>query len=229
MKYKSDWPEAQRRLTALWRGERLERPCMSILAPQHIEDATVVPEPVDDEARWLDPGYVVPAFRRQLETTWWGGEAIPSVLLLAGWVIGLGGTPRFAPDTIWFETRHVDFDGPSPFRHDPDSIWVSKHRALLLAVCKEAGCNDFLVGTSVGLPANDLLSIQMGPESFMLALLDHPEWMAEAILTGAHDKLGALRQGQSFVREAGHEFWYGNAGWMPFWAPEPYITLQSDV
>lgn len=228
MKYNSNWPEARRRLTALWRGERMDRPCMSVLAPQPVEDATVVPEPADDEARWLDPSYVVPVARRQLETTWWGGEAVPSALLLAGWVMCLGGTPRFRPDTIWFETQHVDFDAPSPFRHDTSNIWVRKYRALLLAVCKEAGCNDFLVSTSAGLPPNDLISMLMGTHAFMLALADHPEWMAEAILTGAHDKLTVLRQGQSLVREAGHAFWYGNAGWMPFWAPEPYISTQSD-
>jgi len=122
MKYKSDWPEAQRRLTALWHRERLDRPCMSVLAPQPVEDATVVPEPKDDEARWLDPDYIVPLARRQLETTWWGGEAVPSTLLLACWVMCLGGTPHFGPDTIWFETQQVDFDAPSPFRHDTSNI-----------------------------------------------------------------------------------------------------------
>ena len=126
MKYKSDWPEAQRRLTALWNGERLDRPCMSIMAPQPSEDAAIVPEPADDEARWLDPDYVLALARRQLETTWWGGEATPSFLLLAGWAVCLGGTPRFAPETIWFETQYVDFEGPSPFRHDTDNVWVRK-------------------------------------------------------------------------------------------------------
>ncbi len=26
-----------------------------------------------------------------------------------------------------------------------------------------------------------------------------------------------------------HAYWYGNAGWMPFWAPEQYVATQSDV
>ena len=26
-----------------------------------------------------------------------------------------------------------------------------------------------------------------------------------------------------------HDFWFGTAGWMPFWAPEPYNITQSDV
>jgi hypothetical protein len=31
------------------------------------------------------------------------------------------------------------------------------------------------------------------------------------------------------MRASGHEYWYGGAGWMPFWTPEPYVGTQSDV
>ena len=221
MRYKLDWPEAKRRLTALWHGERLDRPCIAVLAPQPAETPTPVPEPAGEEARWLDPAYRVALARRSMESTWWGGEAIPSCLQLAGWVNCLGGTPRFDPDTIWFEARAVDFGQPSPFRHDPDNPWTGKYRALMLALCGAAGRDDFLVGGPGGLPANDLLSMHMGTQEFLFALVDHPEWMAEAILTGARDQLQAKRGVQAAIRER-HDFWYGNAGWMPFWAPEPF-------
>ncbi len=229
MRYKSDWVEAQRRLTALWRGERLDRPCIAVRAPQAVGNPTPVPEPPDDEARWLDPAYRVALVRRTLESTWWGGEAVPSVLLMANWVICLGGTPHFDPATIWFDTCDVDFDRPSPFRHDPGSPWLEKYRSLLLALCHEAGRDGFLVGKPGGLPANDLLSMLMGTEAFLLALMDHPEWMAEAIRTGARDQLAARQGLQAMMRAQGHAFWYGNAGWMPFWAPEPFNASQSDV
>lgn len=228
MKYKTDWPEARRRLTALWRGERLDRPCIVVTAPRRAPEPTPVPEPADDEARWLDPAYRVAVARRQMESTWWGGEAIPSCLLMAGWVNCLGGTPRFAPQTIWFETQEVDFARPSPFRHDPRSIWTRKYRALLLALCDAAGRDDFLIGSAGGLPANDLLSMLMGTPEFLFALVDHPDWMAAAIVTGAEDQVRARREWQALIRER-HEFWYGIAGWMPFWAPEPFLCTQSDV
>ena len=228
MKYKADWPEARRRLTAQWHRERLDRPCMAVMAPRPVEDPTAVPEPADDEARWLDPGYRVAVARQQMESTWWGGEAIPSSLLMAGWVSCLGGTPRFDPSTIWFQTREVDFARPSPFRHDAASPWVRKYRKLLFSLCDAAGRSDFLVGKPGGLPANDLLSMLMGTTDFLVALVDHPEWMADAILTGARDQLRVRQELQALVRER-HEFWYGNAGWMPFWAPEPFISTQSDV
>lgn len=228
MRYKNDWPEAKRRLTALWRGERLDRPCLSVLAPQAVAAPTPVPKPADEEARWLDPAYRVALARRQLESTWWGGEAVPSCLQMAGWVNCLGGTPRFAPDTIWFETREVDFSRPSPFRHDPDNPWSAKYRALLLALCEAAGRDGFMIGTPGGLPANDLLSMHMGTEAFMFALVDHPAWMAEAILAGARDQVRLKGEVQALMRDR-CEYWYGNAGWMPFWAPEPFNSTQSDV
>jgi len=229
MKYKADWPEAQRRLTALWHGERLDRPCVAVRAPQAVENPTPVPEPFDDEARWLDPAYRVAVVRQELESTWWGGELIPSSLLMAGWVICLGGTPRFAPETIWFETREVDFTLPSPFRHDANSIWMQKYRKLLLSMCELAGEDDFLLGSQLGLPANDLLSMHMGTQEFLIALIDHPEWMVKAILTGAGDQLRVCKEHQALLRAQGHKYCYGIAGWMPFWAPEPFVATQSDV
>jgi len=228
MKYKADWPDAQRRLTALWRDERTDRPCISIQAPQPIENPTPVPNPANDEAYWLDPDYLVPRARRILETTWWGGEAAPSVLMQAGWVNCLGGTPRFSRETIWFDTRPVDFSQPSPFRHHPDNPWTLKYRAAHEALCRFAGRNDFLVGQAGGLPANDLLSMHMGTEAFLVALMDHPDWMARAILEGARDQIGVKQQFQELTRKY-HDFWYGCAGWMPFWAPEPFLATQSDV
>jgi hypothetical protein len=227
--YKPDWPEARRRLTALWGGEMLDRPCIAVRAPRQVESPTPVPEPADDEARWLDPDYRLAVVRRELAGTWWGGEAVPSSLLMANWVLCLGGTPRFDARTIWFETRSVDFDRPSPFRHDPESVWTGKHRRLLLALCEEADRDGFLVGQPGGLPSNDLLSMQMGTEAFMFALMDHPEWMAEAILAGARDQLRARQGLQELMRQSRHEYWYGGAGWMPFWAPEPFVREQSDV
>jgi hypothetical protein len=229
MKYRPDWAEARRRLTALWQGERLDRPCMAVLAPQSVENPTPVPEPADDEARWLDPAYRVAVARRNLESTWWGGEAVPSCLLMANWVICLGGTPRFDAHTIWFERRDVDFARPSPFRHDADSPWMHRYRRLLRAMCQAAGRGGFLVGEPGGLPANDLLSMLMGTEVFLLALMDHPGWMADAILTGAREQMRARQELQALVYEAGHAYWYGNAGWMAIWAPTPFNSTQSDV
>ena len=229
MRYKPDWPEAEKRLTALWHGERKDRPCISIRAPQVSAAPVTLPDPVNDEARWLDPGYVVPCALNVVRRTWWGGEALPGHLLMAGWVNCLGGTPRFSERTIWFETRSVDFSGPSPFRHDTHSPWTRKYVDLVQAMCRAAGRDDFCVAAGSGLPANDLLSMLMGTEDFLVALIEHPEWVAKAIMDGARDKLALRKFLRDVIRQAGHVLSNGRVGWMPFWAPEPFATMQSDV
>ncbi|MDW7656176.1 MAG: hypothetical protein SCM11_03255 [Bacillota bacterium] len=228
MKYKNDWSDAQKRLTALWHGEMLDRPCLAVRAPHNCQASELPPVPKSAEARWLDPEYLADAARYQITHTWWGGEAIPSYLLQATWVLCLGGTPVFTPETIWYEKRKIDFGETSPFRIKSDDYWVQRYMEALFALANLAGKNDFLVGSPGTLPANDLLSMQMGTENFLLALLDEPAWMAKALLDGAKDLINIRIHLQNSLRSQ-HEFWYGNAGWMPFWAPEPYVSSQSDV
>ena len=229
MRYKPDWDEAQKRLTALWYGEPLDRPCISVTCPQPVADPLPIPETVDDEARWLDPDYVVPCALNAVKGAWWGGEALPGSLLLATWVNCLGGLPQFAQQTIWFETQKVDFGKPSPFRHDPRSPWTLKYKTLVQAMCRAAGRDDFCVAAGGGLPANDLLSMLMGTEAFLVALIDHPEWMKQAIMAGAQDRLALTKYMQGVVCKSGHAISNGKVGWMPFWAPESFATMQSDV
>jgi len=131
-------------------------------------------------------------------------------------------------DTIWFDTMKVDFSAPSPFRNRDDDVWVKAYSELYNAVADFAGGDDFLVGQACGLPANDLLSMLMGTEDFLVALMEHPAWMREAIATGAREQLRVKMSLMDMIRDR-HEFWYGAAGWMPFWAPEPFLRTQSDV
>jgi hypothetical protein len=227
VKYKPDWNEARERLCALWHHEVIDRPCIAVTAPS---GRTVSPPPAPSEPKekWLDPGWVIADIEARLEDTWWGGEAIPSYLLMGGWVLCLGGTPRFDMRTIWFDTVEVDFSRPSPFRYRDRDPWVEAHEQLYEAVAGLAGKDDFQVGRPCVLPANDLLSMEMGTEAFLLGLVDHPRWMREAIVTGATEQVKMRLRLRDRIRGT-HDFWYGNSGWMPFWAPEPYMGTQSDV
>jgi len=227
MKFKPDWDDARERLSALWEGRALGRPCISATAPNG-RAAEHPPAPADPQRRRLDPEWVISDLRATLAETWWGGEAVPSYLLMGGWAVCLGGRPRFDESTIWFQRCEVDFSGPSPFRTGRDDPWLKRYQAVYLAAADEAGWDDFLVGTPCHLPANDLLSLHLGPQAFMLALVDERRWMREAILQGARDLL-AMRRHLCGRIQGRHAFPWGNGGWMPFWAPEPYTGMQSDV
>ncbi len=226
MHYKSNWDEAKARLEALWNGTITGRPCISVTAQQEGGDKAP-PPPANPEDRWLSPDWVIASLRAALSDTWWGGEAIPSYLLMASWVVSAGGRPHFSDHTIWFDTFDVDFKKASPFMISEEDPWIIKHRKLYWALAKESA-GRFLLGHPLMLPANDLLSMHMGTDRFLIALMDEPDWMRAAILQAARD-LHAERSRLQAEAKKWTPFWYGNAGWMDFWAPKPFASTQSDV
>ena len=76
MKYKADWAEAQARLKTLWEGRFIERPCIAITAPNGRSGNPQ--KPISGEQKWLDAEFVIPDILNRVETTYYGGEAIPS-------------------------------------------------------------------------------------------------------------------------------------------------------
>lgn len=238
MKYKANWVETQERLTTLWEGRPTDRPCLAISVPnanrvskpgdRWDHEEWYQEPPRDAETRWLDEDWVIRHALNTIKNTWWGGESIPSYLLLAGWLMSLGGRPRFDFRTIWFEEFPVDFGKPHPFHNDPDDPWLKRYIRLYHALARAAGRDDFLLGSPALMPAHDLLSMHMGTQNFLMALVDEPEWMLRAITEGARDQIATRQKLWAPVRER-HLYWYGNSGWMPFWAPKPYNATQSDV
>ena len=227
MRYKADWAEARERLTALWEGRVLDRPYLSVCAPRP-SDVPWPGAPASAEERWLNPDWVVPHLRAQLAATYWGGEAVPSYLLMAGWAVSYGARPHFADETIWHDPLAVDWETPPAFAFDPADPWVQRYADLYRRVVAEAGWDDFLVGCPCLLPANDLLAALLGTDTLLIELLDHPEWLDAAV------RQLAAAQGEAFAYFAQlarptHAYWYGIGGWMPFWAPEPFHATQSDV
>jgi len=227
MKYKEDWSEAAERLSKIWYGEKLDRPCIAVKAPQ--ENPVPGPAAPDNpEDRWLNPDWVIANMKAIIGNTWWGGESVPSNIVMGGWVVSLGGKPNLAQNTIWFDHFKVDFDQPSPFTYDPEDSWVIKYKKVMDGVIDFAGNDDFLIGQPSILPANDLLSMHMGVDEFLVNLIEHPDWMKKSLEIGARDILQAKTEIMEKVKQK-HKFWYGLAGWMPFWAPEPFLASQSDV
>lgn len=227
MDYKTHWPETKERWTTLWEGRHLGRPCITVQAPNGKPNRA--PEPKSGEERWLDPDFNVRLMQAAFESTYYGGEAYPSHLLMAGWTTqSYGTTPHFPLNTIWFDPIPVDWEHPPSFDLDWESPWYRKVLALHRAVLAAAGRDRFVVGQACVMPANDILALVIGAETLLYAMADRPEWTRTAILKLADNWIRLIRHFHDLAR-ASHEFWYGNAGWMPFWAPEPYVSTQSDI
>ena len=227
MKYKANWNEAQARLTALWEGRFVERPCIAITAPNGRSENPSAP--VSGEQKWLDPEFIMRNALSQFETTYYGGEAIPSYLLMAGWLANTyGAVPHFPMGTIWFDPIAVDWAAPPAFTVDWESPWFKKVSAIYEALLNAAGHDNFLVGNPCLMPANDMLAFVIGTENVLLGMAEHPDWISRAISQLSANFVEMMRYFQQRAKRT-HAFWYGNAGWMPFWAPEPFVAMQSDI
>jgi hypothetical protein len=229
MKHHQDWEKAKQRFTDLWENKPTKIPYIGIRAKKEkIQDWP--PQPVNDEDYWLDPFWNVQKNTIDAGNQYWIGETIPGQILLAGWLCSLGGRPEFNRQTIWFEPfPEIDFSKPSPFRHDPDDPWFLKFKRLFEAVVKTAVKEEFGVAAQPGMPANDLLSMHMGTDNYLIATMDHPEWIREAIIQGAEDQLKVKVEFMEFAEKYIGDLCYCGVGWMPLWSPKPYLRTQSDV
>jgi hypothetical protein len=223
-----DWDEARRRWSLLWLGRHGGRPCITVKTPSGRPNSAGRAQ--SPEQLWLDPDYIVRAALGSFESTLYCGEAYPGHLLMAGWVVNAyGAAPRLDLDTIWCDPIKVDWDSPPTFDFDWTSHWFGRVQALHRAMVAAAGADRFAVGQGCFLPGSDLLAMVIGTEPALLAMAQRPDWARRAILKLAGNFVDVTRHFHELARGAGHEYWYGNTGWMPFWAPERFAATQSDI
>jgi len=230
MKYHHNWENAKKRFTDLWEGKPTRIPYIGIRAPVKEQPVSELNPPAKDEDFWLDPDWMIAKLEDSMENTHWLGEIVPGILLMSCWLISLGGKPEFDRKTIWFDQYpEIDFSKPSPFRHDKNDPWFLKFKHLFEVVVKTASERGFWIGAHKGLPANDLLSMHMGTDNFFIAMMEHPEWVKDAIVRGAEDQLSVFIEFLKFAEKYLGDSCYCGTGWMPFWAPVPFLRTQSDV
>jgi 5-methyltetrahydrofolate--homocysteine methyltransferase len=225
-KYKEDWDDTLDRWTRFWHGRPLDRPIIRIAAPNG--KSVRWPTPSTNRDRFLGVEYNLARIEATLESTWFGGEAIPFVFFNAGWIASAYmSTPQFHDRTIWFEPTPVDYERNEPFPLDWQNPWLKQYEAFHAAMLRRAGKDDFMIGQACILPANDMLSMLMGTETFLTALIEHKDWMHAAFGQLARNWCALMRHFFEMNRRV-NDFWYGTS-WNSFWGPEPFIAYQSDV
>lgn len=111
IKYKKDWKQVKKRLTALWEREVVDRCCISVIAPKDKNNdididmfaACDSDDPETLKMHWEDPEYILKRNLTRMENTFFGGEALPQIFLnfgTAGHAIYFGADYQYTPESI---------------------------------------------------------------------------------------------------------------------------------
>jgi hypothetical protein len=225
--YKDDWPQARARLEAWWKGELVDRCACMVTAPREGVKPREVPAPADLKRRWTDPDYVIEKWIATAESTFWGGERIPSFFVNTGpTTMGqfLGCEVVYQESTTWKRPFVEDWDRDFPTAtFDPENEnW--KDVVRLTEAGLEAAPGRFMVGVTDLGGFSDVVSAARGPERLCIDLIDCPEKVARLrgpiteIWKRMFDTLHAMISRRL----------EGCIGWQGVWAPGSTFHPQDD-
>jgi hypothetical protein len=225
--FKEDWPEARRRLEAWWQREIIDRCAFMVGAPRTGVTPRELPPPRAMKSRWTDPAYVIEHTLARCESTFFGGECVPSLNLNVGpTCIGqfLGCDVVYQETTTWKRPFVDDWDRDcSTVTFDPENEnWKDVVRLTEEAV--KAAPGRFFVGVTDLGGYSDALSAFRGPERLCLDLIDCPEKLLrlrKPILEVWKKMFDTLHQ---IIRRTFEEC----IGWMGIWAPGTTFHPQDD-
>ncbi len=229
MIYKEDFEQAKLRWDAFWRGEIVDRPCMCVTAPRHPNEASQAnlpppPEPKTLREKWMDLDYVLVAHEHRHRSTWYLGEAVPSMTLMCAWCACYGAETEFLPDTIWIKPVMDSWErAPDWASAWDDAGWRYLKQAYERIVDEIAG--KYFLGIGLILPPNDLLAMLRGPEPFQTDLIDHPADVKRA-LTLMRRNYVRMQSELDAIRRRKLD---GYGCHWPVWSREPLGHMQSDL
>ncbi|MCM8816086.1 MAG: hypothetical protein NC913_01020 [Candidatus Omnitrophica bacterium] len=226
MFFKPDWLETKQRLIDFWNGKYIGRPAIAIHAPDPKQDINLPPVPEKDEDRYLNIDWYLKNLEYRFLTTAYLGEALPSDPVLAGYTISYGAKVKFSPQTIWIEpVENLDIEDEKIFELDWNSPEMQRFLDFYTKFV-QAGSKKFLIGQPAILPGNDFLSMIMGSEKFLMALIDKPDVMEKAVLKLAKNWVSIHRKLNEICTK--YQDGYGIC-WLGLWCPYPFIAAQSDI
>lgn len=174
--FDEDWDEIRDVLTAWWKGEKPNRPALSVQAPREkpmpFEAPAAPPRPRD---AWLDSEGNLARFEKHCATHWHGGCCFPYVTASLGpgvLNILLGSEPEFMPETVWYRPVYDD-PGTARLRlrkESPYWKWVFDTTRLYHQRAK----GRFLCGIPDLIEGLDVLSELLGTQELLTYLIDRP-------------------------------------------------------
>ena len=248
--YNSNWELTKRRYAALWNRELTDGPVMSVTAPKQevipprvaenlegAEDFMTDPawswtrsklvdrSELENTVRsWTDTDYLLSNMERQLKSTYYGGDAIPTIhtlllnAVLAEEIQCHSETFRVVP---WIK----DWDDvPEPL-FDPDNKWW-RHSKNVLAAYGRAAQGRYIVGLSSFCPSMDYLMMIRGSGELCVDLVDRPGKIGE-VCEYIDEVIKELYvEAEEVIYSSSDQ--EGMMNWMGIWAPERMLMLECD-
>ena len=223
--YKPDWPRAQQRWTAFWELAPTDRPLLDVRAPRQCQLGPL-PRPPSLEAFYLDPDCVAERWKRILESTYFGGEAVPTGdFLMGSYALGCGPDVVFAPDTVWHPVRMSSLDEPVRWDPGPGDRWTQKLEEVVRRLLGISH-GEFLVGYVIQVPPNDLLMLLRGTADFLAELAQDVQKCRRRLKETFDIWVGLWEHFRGIIdAEQAGCVW----AWPGLWHPDMVMVTQSDM
>lgn len=180
--YQNEGTDLLGRFENWWRRDNQGLPLMRVIAIRDNQQWTV-PGPRDLEQKYLDPDYILAGSRQWFRNTRNMGDSYANVSADIGpgsLALYLGGEPRLAWDTVWYEPVLADCDRLPALSFDPENKWWKKHIEIMKTLRENAG-DEFLVNIPDFIENLDIYAALRGPENALYDIMDDPEMVEEAI------------------------------------------------
>lgn len=222
---KADWEMTQRRLTAFWAHEVIDRVIIQVTAPLPCPFNFPDYRGLTLEQLWTNPTYQMALLDAGLACTYFAGDAFPTYrpTLGPGILAGLLGAPvEFRPDTVWHHPCLTDLLDDTPPSFDlAHPRW--RQFTLLAQAAATRAPGRFILGQADFNPPTDTLSALLGPDALCVAMAEAPE-AVEAWLQHLTDVYLEVYREQEALLPLKN----GYTCWLTAWSAERSFCLQND-
>ena len=219
--------ETKKRYGAFWEGGAYGRCCLYLTAPSGANSAGR-PVPADVAQAWEDLDLRTQIALWDAENTLYYADGFPSVFTNFGpgcLAAMIGGTYRWARDTVWFENEPVitDWEGaPAPVL-DRESAMYRLADTLTEKLMAAGEGRFFTSVTDIG-GTYDILAALRGTQALLLDLYEHPKEVLAYAERLRPVWIEYFRQyAERAIARQG-----GMTSWMPIWSDKPWYPLQCD-
>jgi hypothetical protein len=184
MKYVENWDERQKHFIAWWKGLKLEKPLMKVVArrKEPVEELEIINKTSTPEEVHLDVNRIVKEMRNFCRTHKFMADSFPNINVNIGpgsMVTYLGSDPVFAYDTVWYKESVEDWN-EAIIAYDEKSHWLQRHLRLIRQA-QESANGDFNVNIPDIVENIDILSALRGPQNMCYDIVDEPDQIKELI------------------------------------------------